>query len=390
MSEGSDPQKPPEYRVYGSGRRSPGKARKPPAKASGEPPPYRVYRARPRGLLARLRGEEEALEQPRRRGSEPSAGGGPRRRVTPLRVLAYALLALLGWLLVSLVLFVVSAQIEQSNVSNRAKAALSGGGTLPFSANTILVLGSDQRVKGTKEPGANTGGPSRTDTILLMRIGGGKSAKLSIPRDTDVNIPGHGLGRINSAYSYGGAALSIRTVERLLGIKINHLIEVNFKNFPTFIDSLGGVTVKTGCVLSLINGGTRNGGFTLRLRKGEHHLSGKQALALARTRKNKCPGHANENDLTRAKRQQLILSALKGQLTGPTPFFRLPWVSWTAPKAVRSDMGGFSLLGLAAAVLSGKSAKPAVLPVVPNAVGGGLHVLSEQAKRRAVARFLKG
>jgi LCP family protein required for cell wall assembly len=388
MSEGSDPKKPPEYRVYGSGRRSPKAPRTAPSQRGSGPPEYRVYRARPRGLLARLRGEEDSLDEPRR-GADSASPPRTGRRVTPLRVLAYALLALAGWLLVSLVLFIVSAQIEQSNVSRRAKAALSGGGTLPFSANTVLVLGSDQRLKGSKEPGANVGGPSRSDTILLMRVGGGKSAKLSIPRDTDVNIPGRGLGRINSAYN-GGAALSIRTIESFLGIKINHLIEVNFKNFPGFIDSLGGVTVKTGCVLSLINGGTRNGGYTLHLRTGKHHLSGKQALALARTRKNKCPGHASENDLTRAKRQQQILSALKGQLTSPSAFFRLPWVSWTAPKAVRSDMGGFSLLGLAAAVLTSKSAKPAVLPVVPNASGGGLHVTSPAAKRRAVARFLRG
>jgi LCP family protein required for cell wall assembly len=351
-----------------------------------------VYRSRPRGLLARLRGEEDSLDEPGRAKPLPQAGdGGAGRRITPGRVAGHLLLAVLGWLIVSFLLFVISAQIEQSKVSSRAKAALSGAGALPFSANTVLVLGSDQRVKGTKERGANVGGPSRSDTILLMRVGGGKSAKLSIPRDTDVNIPGYaGVRRINAAYALGGAALSIRTVERLLGIKINHLVEVNFKNFPGFIDSLGGVTVKTGCVLSLINGGTRNGGYTLHLRTGEHHLTGKQALALARTRKNKCPGHAAENDLTRAKRQQQILTALKGQLTSPSAFFRLPWVSWTAPQAVRSDMGGFSLLGLAAAVMTSKSAKPAVLPVLPNAVGGGLHVASPAARRRAVARFLRG
>jgi LCP family protein required for cell wall assembly len=274
MSEGSDPKKPPEYRVYGSGRRSPKAPRTAPSQRGSGAPEYRVYRARPRVLLARLRGEEDSLDEPRR-GADSASPPRTGRRVTPLRVLAYALLALAGWLLVSLVLFIVSAQIEQSNVSRRAKAALSGGGTLPFSANTVLVLGSDQRLKGSKEPGANVGGPSRSDTILLMRVGGGKSAKLSIPRDTDVNIPGRGLGRINSAYN-GGAALSIRTIESFLGIKINHLIEVNFKNFPGFIDSLGGVTVKTGCVLSLINGGTRNGGYTLHLRTGKHHLSGTQ------------------------------------------------------------------------------------------------------------------
>ena len=69
-----------------------------------------------------------------------------------------------------------------------------------------------------------------------------------------------------------------------------------------------------------------HGGTTLRLRRGTHHLSGKQALILARTRKNQC--HPEENDLTRAKRQQDVLAAIKSRLVSPVTFFRLPWVAW--------------------------------------------------------------
>ena len=75
-------------------------------------------------------------------------------------------------------------------------------------ANNILVLGSDRRQKDSKEPGAETSGPSRSDTIMLIRTGGGHSARLSIPRDTVVEIPGHGLQKINAAYAFGGPALS--------------------------------------------------------------------------------------------------------------------------------------------------------------------------------------
>jgi LCP family protein required for cell wall assembly len=377
----------PEYRVYGGGGRRDKQPRGGPAEpgaGGAERPDYNVYRARPRGLFARLRGQDDIGEDS---AAVPPRGGG--RRIGAKRVIVAVVAAVLGWLLLSFVLFLVSAQIQQGKVSGRAKAALSDGGALPTSANTILILGSDQRLKGSKEPGANPKGPSRSDTILLMRVGGGKSARLSIPRDTDVNIPGHGLGRINSAFAYGGAALSIRTIESFLHIKINHLVEVNFGNFPEFIDTLGGVDVKTGCVLSLINGGTKNGGYTLRLRRGSHHLDGKAALALARTRKNRCPGKLGENDLTRAKRQQQILGAMKDRLTSPLSIFRLPWVSWAAPQAIRSDMGGFSLLGMFAAIATTSSAKPTVLPVTPNSTGGGL-TISPDRKRRAVARFLKG
>ena len=184
-----------------------------------------------------------------------------------------------------------------------------------------------------------------------MRAGGGASARLSIPRDTIVDIPGHGRGKINSAYAYGGPALAVRTIEGYLGIEVNHLVEVNFENFPDFIDALGGMNVRTGCVVSRINGGFKNGGYTLRLRPGKNHLDGKAALALARTRTNDC--RPAENDLTRARRQQKILAAIKSRLLSPTTFVRLPWVSWAAPKAVRSDMAGPSLLGLFGAVATG-------------------------------------
>jgi anionic cell wall polymer biosynthesis LytR-Cps2A-Psr (LCP) family protein len=138
-------------------------------------------------------------------------------------------------------------------------------------------------------------------------------------------------------------------------------------------------------VVSRINGGARNGGTTLRLRRGTNHLNGKQALALARTRKNEC--NKAENDLSRARRQQKILSAIKGRLLSPTTFIRLPWVSWQAPKAIRSDMAGPALLGLFGSVATSGSPQTRVLPGVPE--GSGLSV-PDAVKQREVQRFLKG
>ena len=165
------------------------------------------------------------------------------------------------------------------------------------STDTVLILGTDQRPKGSKEPGANTSDAgSRSDTIMLWRIGGGTSRRLSIPRDTVVPIPGHGDDKINAAYAYGGPALAIKTVEGFarnegVNLKINHLIIVNLAAFPDFINAIGGVDVKTGRVCSEISGGVKNGGFTLNLRPGTHHLNGTQALVYARTRENRCnPG----------------------------------------------------------------------------------------------------
>ncbi|MEA2311510.1 MAG: hypothetical protein QOE28_1478 [Solirubrobacteraceae bacterium] len=359
--------------------------------------PYNTYRARPR----MLRGRDDGSLDPR----APGQGDGPPprrrfgrlrglggRRISFGRIARWALIAVGLWILVSAVLFLVSAQIQESKISNAAASQLKGSGFTLTSANTVLVLGSDARTKGTKEKGAQViGQASRSDSIILMRIGGGASATLSIPRDTVVDIPGHGRNKINAAYAIGGASLAIKTVESYLGIDVNHLVEVNFENFPQLIDALGGITYKGGCVVSQINGGTRNGGYTLRLRGGTHHIDGTQALALARTRKNLC--NKREDDRSRARRQQKILGAIKGKVISPTTFFRLPWVSWAAPQAVQSDMAGPSLLGLVGGELIGGSANARVLKpsggiTLPD--GGAGLVVSDSEKQREVQRFLKG
>lgn len=361
-----------------------------------ERPSYRVYRSRP-AILSRGEGTLDALrrERPPGPGEDRPGARPPRQRPKVGRVLLWLGVAVVAWVLVSVVLFLVSAQIERGKTSDAARQALSPAGNPLTSANTILVLGSDQRTKGAAEPGASTSGPSRSDSIVLMRLGGGANAKLSIPRDTVVPIPGAGTQKINAAYAIGGPALAIRTVEQFLGIEVNHVVEVSFENFPRFIDALGGVDVKTGCVVSRINGGSANGGYTLRLRRGENHLDGKQALALARTRKNECSARtrAAENDLTRARRQQKILAATKDRITSPATFFRLPWVAWNAPRTMKTDMGGFTLLGLFASTLFTGSGDTAVLrPSGTTTLADGELGLtvSDAERRRAVQRFLGG
>jgi LCP family protein required for cell wall assembly len=322
----------------------------------------------------------------------PTRRRGPRLPRGPIsvgRVVKYLVLAAIAWLALSLVLFLVSAQIQQGDLSG--KVSLGGAGFPLTSANNVLVLGSDQRPKGSKEPGASTSGPSRSDSIMLMRVGGGKNSRLSIPRDTIVDIPGHGRNKINAAYAFGGPALAVQTIENYLGIKVNHLIEVNFQNFPDLIDAMGGITYEGGCVVSKINGGYKNGGYTLRLKKGKTHIDGKQALALARTRHNDC--NKAESDLTRARRQQKILSAMKSRLVSPFAFPRLPWIAWNAPKALKSDMSGPTLLGLFGALATAGSPptrilKPDGAETAPDG-GAGLHV-SDAEKARDVERFLKG
>jgi len=374
----------PSYRVYRAGESS---------RTGTEQRPYTTYRSRPRGLRARLRGEEDseltpsAVRAERRGPREPRSGWAVARRV-----LKYVAIAVVAWLVISLVLFIVSAQIEQGSLPASAKAALSSGGNMLTSTNTVLIVGTDERPKGSKEPGANTNDAgSRSDTLMLWRVGGGVSRRLSIPRDTVAAIPGHGMTKINAAYAYGGPALTIQTVEQFTGIKINHVIVINLAAFPQFIDAIGGIDIRTGRICSTISGGVQNGGFTLNLQPGVHHLDGRDALTLARTRDNAC--NPSESDLTRVQRQQQILNAIKSKLLSPSTFFRLPWASWDAPKVLRTDMGGFTLLSLFAASELGGSAPVAVLEPTGSATlpdGESALTVTPSAVQHAVAKLMNG
>jgi len=379
----------------------------PPPDEPDGPPEYRVYRSRKplfrtrgggdRDELARLRtdagqapgrpGQSVQSVQPgvepdrkRGRGLIPQPPAAPRRRFTRGRVIRWIVLALVAWIAISALVFLVSAQIQQGKVSD-ANHLLGGAGYPATSANNILVLGSDVRTSANAEPGAQTTGNGRSDSILLLRIGGGANSRMSIARDTVVDIPGANRQRINAAYAIGGTALAVQTIEAYTGIDINHVMIVSFEDFPALIDAMGGITYRGGCVVSRINGGFKNGGYTLRLPAGTSHIDGKQALALARTRKNACA--KNEDDLTRARRQQKIVGAMKRRLLSPMAFARLPLISWNVPKALRSDMSGPTLMGMFGALSVAGTPDTEILGAVSGQV-------PEEVKQAKVRRFLAG
>ena len=333
------------------------------------PPEYKVYRSRRRPLGGLKRPElfkrgpsEPSLERPRAR--RPLSAG---------RVLKWVLLALFSWLLLSFVVFMVSATLQEG-VSDSAEDALSGGGSM-LTGSTVLVIGSDERTKETAEPGS--GGPGRADSLMLMHVGLGSVRKLSIPRDAYAEIPGHGAQKINASYALGGAALTVDTVEQYMGIEVNHVIEVSFANFPEFIDAIGGVDIRLRrCIRS-----QPFGGRVFRLRRGEHHLNGRQALAFARIRKNACS--PNEDDRARARRQQQVLAAIRDQLISPSTFVRLPWVAWEAPRAVVSDMQGPGLLALFADVMTGGAGRQRVLEFTGAGPAGSVTIPEEERRREA-------
>jgi LCP family protein required for cell wall assembly len=341
------------------------------------------------------------------------------------RALKWLGLAALGWVLLSLLAFAVSAQLQAFKLSGDAKSALHGNPFLLPTAQTILVLGTDARPPDTREPGAAPSqqcfdqqahgeaphggcsvGQFRADTLMLIRAGGGTFRKLSVPRDTYAQIPGQSPQKINAAYAFGGAKAEIEAVEGFLGIEVDHVAIVDFTGFERLIDAVGGVEVDVPHRLCAdISGGAGHGqgGVTLRLHAGENTLDGQKALAYARVREpSECPGPGRSayslgySDFDREKAQQAVISGIKGRLTDP---LRLPYnfvmgpiIGWDAPKAFVSDMGFLTMPQLVLAAAIGGDSKADVLCAGAHSdcspgPGGSIEA-PESERRRAVHRLL--
>jgi LCP family protein required for cell wall assembly len=178
--------------------------------------------------------------------------------------------------------------------------------TKPGKPQTILLLGSDRRYVDRNQKNA-----ARSDTIMLIRLDPGQEATtmLSIPRDLKAQIPGYGLEKINAAYSFGGPKLTLRTVRDLLGVKINHVINVNFSGFRKAVDLVGCVYVDVDRRYYHSNAGLPPSAqySEIHIEPGYQKLCGQDALSFVRFR------HA-DSDLVRAARQQDFLRQAKDQI----------------------------------------------------------------------------
>jgi LCP family protein required for cell wall assembly len=189
-------------------------------------------------------------------------------------------------------------------------------------ACTFLVLGSDSRKGLTKEQQralratTRQAAGQRADTIILVQVDPQKdrTVVLSIPRDLRVPIPGHGVNKINTAFSHGPDVM-VRTVERLTGLHVNHYVEVNFIGFERLVDALGGVPV-------CIDRPMKDRLARLNLpRTGCYNLDGRRALAFVRARH--IEGD-NIPDFSRISRQQQFMRALIEKSLSIGSVFRLP------------------------------------------------------------------
>ena len=160
----------------------------------------------------------------------------------------------------------------------------------------FLILGSDQRPTDTDQ--------GRSDTTILLRIDPEKDviSMFSLPRDLKVNIPGHGIDRLNAAYTYGGPKLTLETVKQVTGVKVNHVVNVDFLGFADAVNAID-------CVYIDVDRHYFNDNSTVSVEEqyaeidiqaGYQRLCGLKALQYVRYRH-------TDNDLVRAARQQDFL-----------------------------------------------------------------------------------
>jgi LCP family protein required for cell wall assembly len=167
---------------------------------------------------------------------------------------------------------------------------------------TILLIGADRRA-----PGAVDYDPTaRSDTMMLVRLNPNNQTTnlMSLPRDLKVSIPGHGVDKLNAAYSLGGVKLTVQTIKQLTGLSINHVINIDFRGFRKAINALH-------CVYVDIDRRYYNqgGGYAkINVQPGYQKMCGETALDYVRYRH-------TDNDIIRAARQQDFLRAMKTQLT---------------------------------------------------------------------------
>jgi LCP family protein required for cell wall assembly len=378
-----------------------------------ERPDYKVYKSRP-GLLSRLRSPDLSKVREKGRRKEDGGDGDQERPGRPLtvlplwrRILRWTGVFALAWIVVSFLAFEISSQIQKGKLTDMGNT-LHGNPFLAASPQNILVIGTDIRsgefagadeaesksCLRTVESGKPTGptckhGPYRSDTLMLVRAGGGDFRKLSIPRDTLAQIPGQPENKINSAYAVGGAKLTVRTIEKFLGINIDQVAIVDFDGFRRFIDTIGGIKVDLpDDVCSSVSGGA----FKLNLKKGEHTLNGFQAITLARTRENTCgSGQFTGTDIERTEFQQLILNGVKDRLTDPlrAPYnlVKGPFIAWDAPQVMVSSMGAWTMPQLVIAAAIGFSSGADVLKPSTTTAAGNLIIAPSECDR-AVKKFL--
>jgi LCP family protein required for cell wall assembly len=256
----------------------------------------------------------------------------------------------------------------------------------------ILVMGTDTRTgqgSGFGDASNTASGEGHSDTAILLHVSGDRTRALgvSLPRDSWVTRPsckggGTVTGKFNAAFATGGPACTIKAVESLTGVRIDHFVVVNFLGFEAVVDALGGVPI---CTTVPIDDPKSH----LKLKAGTTVLNGQQALAFARARKTLGDG----SDISRIDRQQVFLSSVvrtateAGLLTNPVKLFSV-LNSVTESLTVDKQLGSVDALKDLALSMQGLSPKNVKFMTVPwTGRGDGENVVWTSAADKIWAAF---
>jgi polyisoprenyl-teichoic acid--peptidoglycan teichoic acid transferase len=179
----------------------------------------------------------------------------------------------------------------------------------------------------------------RSDSIMIARMDYVNKTihVLSIPRDTAVQIPGHGIKKINSANAYQGPELLAEVIKDTFGIDTDFYVSLNFDTFKTLVDQIGGVDVTVEKDLDYDDNW---GNLHIHLKKGYQHLTGYQAMGFVRMRH-------SDDDLHRAARQHAFMEAMRTQVKSVSTLNKLPELINTVFGDVTTNLTNNQLISLA-------------------------------------------
>jgi polyisoprenyl-teichoic acid--peptidoglycan teichoic acid transferase len=231
-----------------------------------------------------------------------------------------------------------------SSIANNDSNSSNSGSALDLSINNIhkdnsydyLFLGIDERENQNKFQG-------RTDTIILYHAGNnGVDALISIPRDTKVELKGHGTNKINAAYEFGGPGMINDEIFKLTGIGTDKIMIVNFAGFKKIIDALGGVSITITEPLHDDKSGSD-------FEPGTYNFNGEQALAFARNRA------TAKGDFDRMDRQKYLLSEVFKQKANFSIIPKIPSIISILREETRSNFSTWDYLKIGFRLLKNKN-----------------------------------
>lgn len=342
--------------------------------------PSTIERVRP----ASTSYESPRQAQQRRRTSgrviDPAARSRRRRRlaVTLLTVVAVILLGL-G----------VAAYAYMRAIGNKINAVTNAdptlGGALTQTAAAapgdpfyMVIMGSDTRPGETQQ---------RSDTLIVARVDPKqkKIEMMSIARDSRVQIPGHGLDKINAAASIGGPALTIKTVSQLTGLPISHYINIDFAGFREIVDAMGGVWIDVPQDINDRQASAFGSAFS-HIKKGYQKLDGRLALTFVRSRHAFAAG-----DFARMSNQQLFIKALAKQALALSNVFKAPSIVNAVANHMSTDLTPEQLVNLALQFkgMPSNGIQSATAPGTPKYINGISYVVLDDAGLAAMVSRMK-